>query len=408
MMKSTVGIDAISFYTPPCYLDLKDLAKARSIDVDKFYVGLGQEKMAVMPPDQDIVTMGAEAGAKVLKKIDASDIDLLLFATESGIDQSKSAGTYVHRLLNLPSQCRVVELKQACYGATIGLQMALSMLRDYKAKKVLLIASDVARYGLNTTGESSQGGAAVAMVLSASPRILAVERQSGFYTEDVMDFWRPNYREEAFVEGKFSCEQYLKVLQKSWEHYHRVSERSFSDHAAFCYHVPVPRLVEKAHQSLLKFNGLPKLSNEELRVVLGPSLQYGKAIGNCYTAALYLSFVSLLENTAQDLSQQRIGFYSYGSGCVGEFFSGVVQVNYQAMLDKRYHQTLVENRQALSVDTYEDYYRFRYPVDGSSVVLPQTLIEASKRGNPRYRLASLKDHKRIYETAEALVYEAAI
>lgn len=39
-----VGIDAISFYTSRYYLDLKSLAEKRDIDVNKFYVGLGQEK----------------------------------------------------------------------------------------------------------------------------------------------------------------------------------------------------------------------------------------------------------------------------------------------------------------------------------------------------------------------------
>ena len=36
-----------------------------------------------------------------------------------------------------------------------------------------MIASDIARYGLDTTGESSQGRG-VAMVLSAHPRIIAL------------------------------------------------------------------------------------------------------------------------------------------------------------------------------------------------------------------------------------------
>jgi hydroxymethylglutaryl-CoA synthase len=63
-------------------------------------------------------------------------------------------------------------------------------------KKVLLIASDIAKYGLNTSGESSQGGGAVAMILSKNPRLVAIESGSGVYTEDVMDFWRPSYRSE--------------------------------------------------------------------------------------------------------------------------------------------------------------------------------------------------------------------
>lgn len=385
-----VGIDAMSFYTPHYYLDLKVLAQARGVDIHKYQKGLGQEKMAVIPPDEDVVTMAADAGNRVLRHVNREDIELLLFATESAVDQSKAAGIFVHQLLNLPSRCRVVELKQACYSATIGLQMALSMLQQNPHKKVLLIASDIAKYGLHTTGESSQGGGAVAFVLSVNPRLLEIEPESGFHTEDVMDFWRPNYREEALVEGKYSCELYLRVLQKTWEQYTKISGRKFKDHQHFCYHVPVPRLVEKAHQCLLKFNGLPKLSAEALEADLGDSLRYGRITGNCYTAALYLSLISLLENRKEDLSGRRLGFYSYGSGCIGEFFSGVLQKNYQNMLDIEYHQDLLNKRVALSLNEYENFYNFRYPVDGS-------VVRLSAHTKGQYRLAGLENHKRIYE-----------
>jgi hydroxymethylglutaryl-CoA synthase len=387
-----VGIDAIGFYTTPYYLDLATLAKAREVDVNKYYTGLGQEKMAVLGPDEDIVTMAADAGYRVLKQINPEDIDLLLFATESAIDQSKAAGIYVHRLLNLPSRCRVVELKQACYSATAGLQMALGLLRENPTRKILLIASDVARYGLNSKAESSQGGAAVAMVLSQNPRILAIEPESGYYTEDVMDFWRPNYSEEAIVDGQYSCELYLKLIQKTWEQYTHLSKRTFLDHARFCYHVPVPKLVEKAHQYLAKLNGLNRLSPLEIEEQLGASLRYGRLVGNCYTAALYLSLISLLENE-DNIAHSRIGFYSYGSGCVGEFFSGVVQENYQQVLDREYHHNMLATRQSLTQSEYEAFYRFPYPIDGSKLV-----ISNLHRG--RYRLSAVEEHKRIYEEAK--------
>ena len=165
-MSFSVGIDAIRFYTSHYYLDLKTLAESRSVDVDKFYVGLGQHKMAVVAPDEDVVTMAADAGLRVLEAVpDINEIEMLLFATESSIDQSKAAGLFVHQLLGLPSRCRVIELKQACYSATAGLQLAFHFLRCHPDKKVWLIASDVARYGLKSVGESSQGGGAVAMEL---------------------------------------------------------------------------------------------------------------------------------------------------------------------------------------------------------------------------------------------------
>lgn len=385
-----VGIDTLAFYTSHYALDLECLAKARGIDVNKYYTGLGQRKMSVAAPDEDVVTMAANAAARAIRHIDLNTIELLLFATESGIDQSKAAGIYVHDLLGLPERCRVIELKQACYSATLALQLALPFLRQHPDKKILLIASDISRYGLETPGESSQGCGAVAMVLSANPRMIAFDAEYGVVTANVMDFWRPNYSDSALVEGRYSSKLYLSMLEKTWEQYRSLSGRNFSDHAYYCYHTPVPRLVEKAHTHLAKLNG-HELSHDILHEQIHYSLEYGRKIGNSYTASLYVGLASLLDLAEQNLTNKRIGFYSYGSGCVAEYFSGTVQPGYEKVLDTEYHQQMLVERRSLSYADYELFYTFPYPQDGGRCDIPRYTLG-------RFRLAAIVDHKRIYET----------
>ena len=226
-MDPNVGIDSLAFYTSRYVLDLATLAAARGIDPEKYYSGLGQQMMSVPPPGEDIVTMGANAALQALQDIDLNSIEMLLFATESGIDQSKAAGIYVHALLGLPARCRVVEFKQACYSGTAALQLALPFLRENPEKKILLIASDIARYGLNTPGESSQGCGAVAMVLSAAPRIMAFDPHYGVITDNVMDFWRPNYLQEALVRRKIFQQTLFVHVRKTWTQYQALSHRGF-------------------------------------------------------------------------------------------------------------------------------------------------------------------------------------
>ncbi len=387
-----VGIDTLAFYTSRYALDHATLGQARGVDPDKYYAGLGQKMMSVPPPGEDIVTMAANAAKEALQGYDLNDIEMVLFATESGIDQSKAAGIYVHELVGLPPRCRVLELKQACYSATGALQLAIPYLRQNPNKKILLIASDIARYGLETAGESSQGAGAIAMVLSANPRVIAFDTEYGVITESVMDFWRPNYLHEALVDGKYSSKLYLSMLEKSWQQYRALSGRSIADHAHFCYHNPVPRLVEKAHQSLLKINGYevsPEVSQEHIE----PSLKYGRLTGNSYTASLYIGLASLLDHVKEDLSGKRIGFYSYGSGCVAEFFSGVVQPGYRQALHTNYHAQLFNARSLLSYEQYESFYRFKYVEDGSEQQIPNYYTSD-------FRLASLNKHKRLYQKIE--------
>ncbi len=389
-----VGIDSLAFYTARYMLDLTFLAEQRQIDPQKFSVGLGQRNMAVPPPDEDVVTMGATAAKRALDGVDRDQIELLLFATESGIDQSKAGGIYIHDLLGLSSRCRVVELKQACYAGTLGLQLTLPFLRENPDKKVLLVTSDVARYGLGTPGEPSQGCGAVAMVLGANPRVIAIDPEYGVITENIMDFWRPNYRDAALVDGKYSSRMYLQILEKTWKQYHERSQRGFNDHDFYCYHTPVSRLAEKAHCFLNKIAGTAALSEEVLLEQVGPSLEYSREIGNCYTASLYLGLASLLDQRGQALAGKRIGFYSYGSGCVGEFFSGVVQPGCETGLNKAYHQDLLKSRIPLSYEEYEAFYNFTYPMDGQRLELPRYQTGA-------FRLAQVNEHKRIYESTGA-------
>ncbi len=388
-MKS-VGIESYSFYAPRYYLDLGDLAKARGVEASKYRVGIGQEQMGFPPPDEDVVTMAANAARVALEGIPVESVDSLIFATESGIDQSKAAGIYVHHLLGLSKHCKSFEVKQACCSSTAALQMALAFVAQKPDRRVLIVASDIARYGLGSAGEPTQGAAALAMVVSSQPRIIALEPEWGSYTEDVMDFWRPNYLEEALVDGKYSIKIYLKALTESWKQYSEESHRGLADHARFCYHLPFTRMADKAHRHLLKVCGEPDITDALVDRHIGESLVYNRVIGNSYTASLYVGLASLLEHAVDDLAGKRIGLFSYGSGCMAAYFSGVVQTGYRDHLHADWHRRMLADREALPIERYEAFYGHALPQDGRDYVTPR-----HKTGP--YRLAGIRDHKRIYE-----------
>ncbi|SIP99548.1 hydroxymethylglutaryl-CoA synthase [Marinobacterium stanieri] len=384
----SVGIDEISFYTSNYFLDLKTLAQVQGTDPDKYYTGIGQEKMGMAAPDEDVVTMAANAALPLVEGNGRDQVSTLMFATETGIDQSKAAGIYVHRLLGLRDNCRVVEMKQACYSATAALQMACALVARKPDSKVLVIASDIARYDLDTPGEATQGCGAVAMMISANPRLVSIDPEVGNYTEDVMDFWRPNYRSTALVDGKYSTKIYLKALKKAWDHFREVSPLDFSDFSHFCYHLPFSRMAQKAHQQLVRHTKAG-LSAEEQERQINKTLMYNRTIGNSYTASMYIGLTSLLENTDADLSGKRIGFFSYGSGCVGEFFSGTVVPGYRDALHLQRHRDMLAARQEISHDEYLQLYRNQIPDDGG-----EHRFDEGTTGH--FRLAGISHHKREY------------
>lgn len=384
----SVGIDEISFYTSDQYLDLRTLAEHQGIDPNKYYDGIGQEKMAMAAVDEDIVTLAANAAQPIVDRVGTETIAALLFATETGIDQSKAAGVYVHRLLNLNANCRVVELKQACYSATAAIQMACALVARQPSRPILVIASDVARYDLESPGEATQGCGAVAMLITANPRILEIDPEVGNHTEDVMDFWRPNYRSNALVDGKYSTKIYLRSLKRCWENFCEQSSVRYADIAYFCYHLPFGKMAQKAHSQLARVNKSGQ-TPEELERQVEPTLKYNRAIGNSYTASMYIGLCSLLENSDEDLSGKRIGLFSYGSGCVAEFFSGTIQSNYADALHHSKHLARLKNRSALTYDEYIKLYHYPNPTDGKVHLLPTQTQGA-------FRLASISEHKREY------------
>lgn len=365
-MTVTVGIDKIGFYTPDRYLDMVDLAHARGDDPNKYLIGIGQSKQAVIPPTQDVVTMAANAASQILTTATKAEINMVLFGTESGVDNSKATAVYLAHLLGLPANTRAIELKQACYGATAGLQLAADFVRVHPTAKVLVIGADIARYGLRTAGEVTQGGGAVAMLVTADPRILALDTVSSYHTEDVMDFWRPTYRTEALVDGKYSTNVYLDFFKTVWSDYQAQTSRSIADFSAFVFHLPFTKMGRKGLRQILPEATTPQQA--ALTAAFEASQADNREVGNLYTGSLYLSFLSLLRHGTL-AGGERLGFFSYGSGAEGEFFSGVLQPTYRSGFDEAFLAQQLADRQAVSVAEYEAIFQQQLSNDGRDTQL---------------------------------------
>ena len=66
--------------------------------------------------------------------------------------------------------------------------------------------------------------------------------------------------------------------------------------------------------------------------------------------------ISLLENRSLK-GGQTIGLFSYGSGSVGEFFSATLVEGYEKQLDIEGHKALLNERQEVSVEDYESFFK---------------------------------------------------
>ena len=388
----TIGIDKIGFATSQYVLRLQDLATARGVDPDKFNKGLLLEEISIAPLTEDIVTLAASAGNSILTEEEKQEIDMVIVATESGIDQSKAAAVFVHGLLGIQPFARSFEIKEACYGATAALHYAKLHVENSPKSKVLVLASDIAKYGINAPGEPTQGSGSIAMLITQNPRILSFNDDNVAQTRNINDFWRPNYSTTPFVNGVYSTQQYLDCLETTWEEYKKRFNWTLDDFVAVCFHLPYPKLALKGFRKILD-KSLSQEKQDLLQQHFDASIVYSNRVGNIYTGSLFLGLLSLLENAETLKAGDRIALFSYGSGAVSEFFSVELVEGYEQYLDKERVQVL-DRRKPLTVEEYENvFYEEANPNPSGST-------QFTGYENQEYALVEIVEHHRYYSKVE--------
>lgn len=361
-----VGIDKIGLFTPNKYVDMVDLAHARNQDPNKFLIGIGQSEMSVADQTQDTVSMGINATMKYIDRIDKNKVGLLVFGTESGIDQSKSASLFVKTALKLKPEVRTFEVKEACFGLTAALMIARDFVRVHPHQTAIVIGSDIARYGINTPGEVTQGAGSVSMLVKSNPSILSLNDGHSAYSEDINDFWRPNDSRVAMVDGKYSTQVYLDFFTKTFTDYKKEKNLETKDFDALIYHLPFTKMGLKANRIAVEDQDAKTI--EKLQNSFEASKQLSRRVGNIYTASLYMSLLSLLEKSNLPAGS-LIGLFSYGSGAMGEFYSGNLVAGYEKEIDSIADQTMLDRRQKLTIAEYENVFNtaLKDPADGKEL-----------------------------------------
>ena len=154
-------------------------------------------------------TMAANAVLRLIADhhVDPQRVGYLAVGTESGTDNATSAAVVVRGLVDqaliargMPALARDIEapeIKQACLGGVYGIKGALRYLAfDGVGKQAIVVAADIAEYALGSSGEPTQGAGAVAMLLEADPRLLAIDLNAAASASAyrALDFRKPFLR----------------------------------------------------------------------------------------------------------------------------------------------------------------------------------------------------------------------
>ncbi len=368
-----VGIERMRVWPCTAAIDMRTLVTARGGDVRQTVEQMLIDARSVNPPWEDPVTMAVNAARDLLTPDDRAAVKLLLVASESGLDQEKALSTWVQRHLDLPDDCRNLEVKHACYGGTGALQLAARfVLTMPEGSKALVITTDESRQHFHRPYEFVMGAGAAALLVSRDPKVLRLELdRSGVFTHEVADLTRPTSRVEA-GHSETSLLSYLDAVEIAFERWRESMARSgiridtvddFHLHAPYnLYHSPFGGITLRAHRSVLRALGVTRRdeAREDFEQRVLPTLRYNRRMGGTYGSSVFVSLLGLVDAHAdRSLEGRRVTIYSYGSGSCAEFFSGVlgpgaVDVARQARLD-----ALLDERCALDVRGYEEAERER-------------------------------------------------
>lgn len=402
-----VGIEKARVYPTSMALEMAKLCEARGQDLANIRDVMMIDERAVNPPWEDPVTMAVNAALPMLTEDDKQDIELVITCTESGVDQEKPISTWVHRHCGIQPRCRNFELKHACYSGTGALQLACawlaSGLSSHRAK-ALIVTTDQSRMHFGKPYELVMGAGACALLVSREPRLFEVELgNSAVYTNEVADLTRPTLLVEQ-GNSETSLLSYMDALDSCVGGYiARTGVRSYDWFAKNIYHIPFGGMTLRASRAALRHFG--EFGRREADAIwetkTKPSLAYARRMGGTYASSTFIGLLAMIDGSDDLHPGDRIGMFSYGSGCCAEFYSGLVGHDAKRASAEANLPTLLDERRSISVREYEEAERERTLWTERGDYEPSTngfgdLYERTYRGKHRLVFRGSSDFYRQY------------
>ena len=358
-MKS-IGIEKINLYGSSLCLKQSDLAIARGKDPQRVVDDYMIDTRSLNPPYEDTITMAINAAAPMLTDEDKARIGLLIVGTEGSVDFGKPISTNIHGLLSLPHAVRNFETKHACYSGVAALDVAINWIASglNRGKKALVIATDFSRRHFGKDWEFVLGGASAAMIISDTPKIIEFETSlKGSWTTDIYDTYRPTARHES-GNNEVSLYSYSDALEGAYRDFTDCVEGPVDFDAMFdynIYHMPFPAMAFQAHRILCNC-ARPRAKSEvreSFNAKVLPSLRFARRVGSMYGASNFFGLCGLIQSVSDLKPDARVGMFAYGSGAMGEFYSGRICDGAREIIDAMRFDESLDRRKKVSVAEYE-------------------------------------------------------
>jgi hydroxymethylglutaryl-CoA synthase len=353
--------------------------------------------------------MAVNAASPMLTDEDKSQIGMLIVGTEGSVDFGKPISTNIHGILGLPHTVRNFETKHACYSGAAALDVAVNWIASglNRGKKALVIATDFSRRHFGKDWEFVLGGGAAAMIISDTPKIMEFETSlKGSWTTDIYDTYRPTARHES-GNNEVSLYSYSDALEGAYRDFKDCVKAPVDFDAMFdynIYHMPFPAMSFQAHRILCNI-ARPRSKaevRESFNAKVLPSLRYARRVGSMYGASNFFGLCGLIKSVPDMKPGARASMFAYGSGAMGEFYSGRICAGAREAVDRMQFDQALDRRKKVSVAEYEMVETKREElIEKENYTSDLTLLDNwfgdFYSGRHILVLSEVKEYRRIYQ-----------
>ena len=347
-----VGIVSYGAYIPRYRIRPEEIGRVWGVDGKAMGKGLFINQKSVPSPDEDVVTIAAEAARGMMARVpdvDPKDIGAVYVGSESHPYAVKPTATIIAEAINATPNLTAADMEFACKAGTAGIQVCMG-----------LVGSGMVRYGVAIGADTSQGAPGDALEYSASAggaayligseNIIAKINRTMSFTTDTPDFWRREGQPYPKHGGRFTGEPaYFRHVTSAAKMMLEAMGTKPEDYDYAIFHQPNGKFPTRVAAQL-------GFTNEQIaQGLLTPE------IGNTYSGAVPLGLASVLDVAKPG---DRIFVTSYGSGAGSDAFDITVTDNIKSY--KRENAATVAQRMAQTVEL--DYAR--YAMFKDKIVLP--------------------------------------
>ena len=296
--------------------------------------------------------------------IDPSEVGRLEVGTETLVDKSKSSKTILMDLFPNNTDIEGATIVNACYGGTAALLNAFAWVESegWDGRFAIVVSADIAAYARGPARPTC-GAGAVALLVGRDAPLSFHPKERSTHASNVWDFFKPDHTVEyPTVDGALSQVCYYRALEDAYTRFSCKMQDQFTCESPdyFVFHAPYNKLVQKSYARLYLLDARRRFSQEEekkesidplvpwlskpieetysdrelegilskmsaasFKQRLSDANAASKAVGNTYTASVFLGLASLVDRAGgrgELTPGKTLVVFSYGSGALATMY----------------------------------------------------------------------------------------